>query len=73
MDDPIGLPNGRESVTLQDRGIYITKLPKVEHEAREWQAAAEVLLMVAERSGIVILAALANGKLKASPMLRSGF
>jgi hypothetical protein len=40
-------------VTLQDAGTYITKLPKAEHEAPEWQAAAEALLMVAERRGIV--------------------
>jgi hypothetical protein len=35
--DPIVLPNGRQLVTLQDAGTYITKLPKSEHEAPEWQ------------------------------------
>jgi hypothetical protein len=33
FDDPIPLPRGRELVTLEDAGNYITKLPKAEHEA----------------------------------------
>ena len=41
FDEPIPLPNGRELVTLKDAGTYITKLPKAEHEAPEWQAAAQ--------------------------------
>ncbi len=41
FDDPIPLPRGRQLVTLQDAGNYITKLPKAEHEAAEWQAAME--------------------------------
>jgi hypothetical protein len=32
FDDPIPLPRGREFVTLEDAGIYITKLPKAERE-----------------------------------------
>jgi hypothetical protein len=28
FDDPIVLPDGRELVTLEDAGTYITKLPK---------------------------------------------
>jgi hypothetical protein len=39
------LPRGRQLVTLQDAGNYITKLPKAEHEAEEWQAAMEVLIL----------------------------
>ena len=39
FDDPMPLPRGRELVTLEDAGNYITKLPKAEHEASEWQAA----------------------------------
>jgi hypothetical protein len=31
---PIQLPRGRQLVTLEDAGTYITKLPKAEHEAR---------------------------------------
>jgi hypothetical protein len=49
--DPIELPRGRRLVTLRDAALYITKLPKAEHDAREWQAAMEALLLVAERSG----------------------
>jgi hypothetical protein len=33
---------------LRDAVQYITKLPKVEHDADEWQAAMEALLFVAE-------------------------
>jgi len=36
FDDPIPLPGGRQLVTLQDAGDYITKLPKSEHTAPEW-------------------------------------
>jgi hypothetical protein len=39
FDDPIPLLRDRELVTLQNAGKYITKLPKAEHEAPEWQAA----------------------------------
>jgi hypothetical protein len=35
FDEPIPLPRGRELVTLEDAGHYITKLPKAEHEAPE--------------------------------------
>lgn len=35
--DPIPLSGGCELVTLQDAGRYITKLPKAEHDAPEWQ------------------------------------
>ena len=40
FDDPIPLPRGRQLVNLEDAGKYITKLPKNEHEAQEWQAAS---------------------------------
>jgi hypothetical protein len=30
FDDPIPLSRGRQLVTLQDAGTYITKLPKAE-------------------------------------------
>ena len=51
FDDPIPLPRGREPVTLEDAGNYIMKLPKAEHEAAEWLAAMEALILVAERGG----------------------
>jgi hypothetical protein len=37
FDDPIPWPRGRQLVTLEDAGNYITKLPKSEHEMAEWQ------------------------------------
>jgi hypothetical protein len=48
-DEPIPLPRGRQLVTLEDAGNYITRLPKAEHEAAEWQAAMEALILVATR------------------------
>jgi hypothetical protein len=40
FDEPIPLPRGRQLITLKDAGTtYITKLPKAEHTAPEWQAA----------------------------------
>jgi hypothetical protein len=49
--DPIVLPNGKKLITLRDAAEYITELPKAEHDASEWQAAMEALLLVAENSG----------------------
>ena len=56
FDDPIPLPRGRQLVTLEDAGTYITKLPKAEHEAKEWQAAIEALILVATLDGPTMLA-----------------
>jgi hypothetical protein len=56
FDDPIPLPRGRQLVTLQDAGTYIIKLPKAEHEAPEWQAAMEALMLVAELGGPTMFA-----------------
>jgi hypothetical protein len=47
----IVLANGRELITLRDAAIFITKLPKAEHDAPEWQAAMEALMLVAESGG----------------------
>jgi hypothetical protein len=41
FDDPIPLPSGRQLVTLQAAGNYITKLPKAEYMAPKWQTATE--------------------------------
>ena len=47
--DPIILPGRKQPLrTLRDAAQYITKLPKAEHDADEWQAAMEALLLVAE-------------------------
>jgi hypothetical protein len=49
--DPIVLPRGKKLITLRDAAEYITELPKAEHDAEEWQAAMEALLLVAEQGG----------------------
>jgi hypothetical protein len=49
-------PKGREFVTLEDAGNYITKLPKAEHEAPEWQATMQALILVATKGGPTTLA-----------------
>jgi len=56
FDDPIPLPRRRQLVTLKDAGNYITKLPKAEHEAAEWQAAMEALILVATSGGPTMFA-----------------
>jgi hypothetical protein len=56
FDEPIPLPKGKPLVTLRDAAHYITKLPKAEHDAPEWQAAMEALLIVAERGGPTMFA-----------------
>jgi hypothetical protein len=54
--DPIELPSGRKLITLRDAALYITKLPKAEHDAEEWQAAMAALLLVAEHDGPTMFA-----------------
>jgi hypothetical protein len=56
FDGPVDLQHGRQLVTLEDAGNYITKLPKAEHSAPEWQAAMEALMLVATRGGPTMLA-----------------
>jgi hypothetical protein len=43
------LKGGRQFVTLEHAGNYITELPKAVHEAADWQAALEALMLVADR------------------------
>ena len=54
--EPIPLPDGRELVTLRDAAHYITGLPKAEHDAPEWQAAIEALMLVVEHGGPTMFA-----------------
>jgi hypothetical protein len=61
FDDPIPLPRGRQLVTLQDAGTYITKLPEPEHAAAAWQAAMEALILVATLGGPTMFARIARG------------
>jgi hypothetical protein len=56
FDEPIPLPKGRQLVTLKDAGTYITKLPKAEHTAAEWQTAMKVLILVATHGGPTMFA-----------------
>jgi hypothetical protein len=61
FDEPITVPprgpggRSRTLVTLKDAGEYITRLPKAEHSAKEWQEAMRALLL-AERGGPMMLA-----------------
>jgi hypothetical protein len=45
------LPKGRILETLKDAAVFITKLPKAEHDTPEWQAAMEALILIAETGG----------------------
>jgi len=56
FDDPINLPDGRTLITLADAGHFIAGLPKREHDAPEWQAAIEALMLVVERGGPMMFA-----------------
>jgi hypothetical protein len=51
FEDPIQLSKGRQLITIEDAGNYITKLPKAEHSAPEWQTAIEMLITAAETGG----------------------
>jgi hypothetical protein len=57
--DPIELPGRKPLLTLRDAAMYITKQPKAEHDAEEWQAAMEALLLVAEHKGPTMFARIA--------------
>jgi hypothetical protein len=56
FDDPIVLTDGRKLKTLRDAATFITKLPNAEHNAPEWQAAMEALILVAELNGPTMFA-----------------
>jgi hypothetical protein len=49
-------PRPKALVTLRDAALYITKLPKAEHDAEERQAAMEALILVAEGDGSTMFA-----------------
>jgi hypothetical protein len=76
FDEPIPLPKGKKLLTLRDAALYITKLPKAEHDAEEWLTAMEALLLVAESGGptmfarIGVMRALHRNKLEAAPAPR---
>ncbi len=74
--DPIMLPGRKPLVTLRDAALYVTKLPKAEQQAPQWQAAAEVLMLIGEHGGdsmmahIAMTRALQRHKQKAAPAPR---
>src|SRR5450631_448156 len=51
--DPIELP-GKNLITLRDAALYIKKLPKVEQDLEEWQAAIACLIGTAEGRDFVM-------------------
>jgi hypothetical protein len=56
--EPIEVPDGDLLLSLRDAGAYITRLPKVEHESREWQTAMHCLIEAADYGGPVSFARL---------------
>jgi hypothetical protein len=76
FDAPIPLANGRKLITLRDAALYITELPKAEHDAPEWQTAPDILVKTAERgwpemfANIAMLQALHRHKPKPTSALR---
>jgi hypothetical protein len=56
FDKPIAVPHGRALRTLREAGDYITKLPKADHSAPQWQAAMEALILVADLGGPTMFA-----------------
>jgi hypothetical protein len=56
FSEPISPPKGKKLTTLRDAALYITKLPKAEHDADEWRAAMEARILVAENDGPTIFA-----------------
>ncbi|MDD1534575.1 MULTISPECIES: hypothetical protein [unclassified Bradyrhizobium] len=56
FDAPIPLADGRQLATLLDAANYVAALPPKLQTRPEWQAAAEALLLVAERNGPPMMA-----------------
>jgi hypothetical protein len=64
FSEPILLPKDKKLTTLRDAAIFITKLPKAEHDAEPWQAAMEVLLPSQNICPIGMMGALNHSKPK---------
>jgi hypothetical protein len=56
FEDPIPLPDGRQLVTLEDAGNYITNLSDADQELEEWRIAIEALLLVVKHNGPTMMA-----------------
>jgi len=52
----IPLPRGRQLVTIEDAGAYITELPKADRQLEEWQTAIECLMLVVTVGGPTMFA-----------------
>jgi hypothetical protein len=50
------LPRGRQLVTIEDAGAYITELPKADQQLEEWQTAIECLMLVVTVGGPTMFA-----------------
>jgi hypothetical protein len=70
FDDPIPLPKGKPLVTLRDAAHYITKLPEAEHDADQWQAAMEALLLVVQGNGPTMFARIGMMRALSRPVER---
>jgi hypothetical protein len=52
FDTPIFIQNRQQPIrSLNDAGQFIESLPKAEQASVQWQTAAKLLLMIAERGG----------------------
>jgi hypothetical protein len=56
FSEPIELPDGLTFRTLRDAARYILKLPKADQDTKEWQAAMQALMLVAEQDGPTMFA-----------------
>lgn len=56
FDEPIPLPGRGPLRTLREAGEYIAGQPKAQQQLPRWQAAAEALMLVAERGGPTMFA-----------------
>jgi hypothetical protein len=76
FSDPISQPGRKPLLTLRDAALHITKLPKAEQQASQWQTAAELLMLIGEHGGdpmmahIAMMQALRKDEPKAAPVPR---
>jgi hypothetical protein len=75
FEEPVPLGRGRQLVTLEDAGDYITKLPKAEHGAyllliMEYWTSGELPADDRQLARIGVMRALNHGKPDPAPMPR---
>jgi hypothetical protein len=59
FDYPIALADGRALHLLREAGEYVAALPEETAGLGHWQLAAELLVFVAEKKGLVMMARIA--------------